>query len=288
MAAVSLQPITPPATDAAGQPAARLATATAAGNGQPAATPNDTVSLSGAAVTAAQPGQETGQGGAEFLPAEPSLFEVLAAAGTNQRAAPAAVGTDPAIATAGVVPANAGAATVNVTANAAASTAVNSAATTNTAATANGTDAAAANAGSTLLTATAQDQQQQLAQLDQLLSSLGIDPQSIPLFNQLALLLYLNDPAGLQHFVQQIESVSPLSANPASAASTQAATQTPAQAAQGAAVPKGAGPDGQAVGALAAQLQELQVSLASTEVGTAQTSPTGSPSSPGQALDIKA
>lgn len=284
MAAVSLQPITSPAQDAAGQTAPRPATAAAGSSVQPAATPNDTVSLSGAAVTAAQPGQETGQGGAEFLPTEPSLFEILtaSASATNQGADPAGA-TDPAVATDAPIAANAGTTAANGTANAT----VNAAAAANSNATANTTNAGAAAAGTTLLTATAQDQQQQLAQLDQLLSSLGIDPQSIPLFNQLALLLYLNDPAGLQQFVQQLESVSPFSANPASAASTRATAQAPAQATQGATT-SSAGANGQAAGALAAQLQELQVSLASSETQGAQPPVTGSASSPGSALDITA
>lgn len=50
-----------------------------------------------------------------------------------------------------------------------------------------------------------QTQQQELAQLDQTLQQLGIDPQSIGLFNQLALLAFANDPAALQQFVQQLQ-----------------------------------------------------------------------------------
>jgi len=51
----------------------------------------------------------------------------------------------------------------------------------------------------------AQGSQQELQQLDQTLQQLGIDPQSISLFNRLALLLYANDPAALQQFVQQLQ-----------------------------------------------------------------------------------
>lgn len=50
-----------------------------------------------------------------------------------------------------------------------------------------------------------QTQEQQLQQLDQALQQLGVDPQSISLFNQLALLAYANDPAVLQQFVQQLQ-----------------------------------------------------------------------------------
>lgn len=50
-----------------------------------------------------------------------------------------------------------------------------------------------------------QTQQQELQQLDQALQQLGIDPQSISLFNQLALLAFANDPAALQQFVHQLQ-----------------------------------------------------------------------------------
>ena len=50
-----------------------------------------------------------------------------------------------------------------------------------------------------------QTQQRELQQLDQTLQQLGIDPQSITLFNQLALLAFANDPAALQQFVQQLQ-----------------------------------------------------------------------------------
>lgn len=50
-----------------------------------------------------------------------------------------------------------------------------------------------------------QTQQQELQQLDQALQQLGIDPQSISLFNQLALLAFANDPAALQQFVLQLQ-----------------------------------------------------------------------------------
>ena len=50
-----------------------------------------------------------------------------------------------------------------------------------------------------------QTQEQELQQLDQALQQLGVDPQSISLFNQLALLAYANDPAVLQQFVQQLQ-----------------------------------------------------------------------------------
>jgi hypothetical protein len=47
--------------------------------------------------------------------------------------------------------------------------------------------------------------QQQLQQLDQTLQQLGINPQSITLFNRMAMLLYANDPAALRVMVQEIQ-----------------------------------------------------------------------------------
>lgn len=56
-------------------------------------------------------------------------------------------------------------------------------------------------------TAAATNPQQELAQLDQTLQQLGIDPQSISLFNRMGLLLYANDPAALQNLVQALQQV---------------------------------------------------------------------------------
>jgi hypothetical protein len=49
--------------------------------------------------------------------------------------------------------------------------------------------------------------QQELAQLDQTLQQLGIDPQSISLFNRIGLLLYANDPVALQNLVNTLQAV---------------------------------------------------------------------------------
>ncbi len=47
--------------------------------------------------------------------------------------------------------------------------------------------------------------QEQLVTLDQTLQELGINPQSISLFNRMALLLYANDPAALRVLVQGLQ-----------------------------------------------------------------------------------
>ena len=46
----------------------------------------------------------------------------------------------------------------------------------------------------------------ELAQLDHTLQQIGIDPQSISLFNRMAMLLYANDPAALKMLVQTLQS----------------------------------------------------------------------------------
>ncbi len=46
----------------------------------------------------------------------------------------------------------------------------------------------------------------ELAQLDDTLQQMGIDPQSISLFNRMAMLLYANDPAALRVLVQTMQS----------------------------------------------------------------------------------
>ncbi len=55
-------------------------------------------------------------------------------------------------------------------------------------------------------TATADTPLAELAQLDRTLQQIGIDPQSISLFNRMAMLLYANDPAALKMLVQTLQS----------------------------------------------------------------------------------
>ena len=88
-------------------------------------------------------------------------------------------------------------------------------------------------------------QQQELAQLDQILQQMGVDPQSISIFNQLAMLLYVNDPVALQQFISTLQGAFPQPATQpsaagatAGAAQTQALAQNPAAAS---AVPQTAG-----------------------------------------------
>lgn len=102
--------------------------------------------------------------------------------------------------------------------------------------------------------------QQQLAQLDQTLQQLGIDPQSISLFNRMGMLLYANDPAALRVMVQEIQGGA--QSGQASAANP-SATQT-AQSAQGLTQSPTLG-SGQAPPANQAQVQPQPPAPASTQ-----------------------
>jgi hypothetical protein len=83
---------------------------------------------------------------------------------------------------------------------------------------------AAANAAEPAPDAAAATPQQQLQQLDQALLQLGINPQSIPLANRMAMLLYANDPAALHLLVQALQTAA------TQQGSTQTGTNTAAQA----------------------------------------------------------
>jgi hypothetical protein len=73
--------------------------------------------------------------------------------------------------------------------------------------------------------------QQELQQLDQTLQQLGINPQSITLFNRMAMLLYAKDPAALRVLVQALQGAAqPAGQGGANNSATQATTQTQAQA----------------------------------------------------------
>ena len=154
----------------------------------------------------------------------------------------------------------------------------------------------AANGGNAPTGATSS--QQDLQQLDQTLQQLGINPQSISLFNRLALLLYANDPAALQQFVQQLQqgaqnigegnalASSPATQNAAQSQNTAQAqnagsTGTQAEAsAPGAGSASAANPtQGQAQNTLASsifvQFEELQISFGSNGAQTQSSSSGG-------------
>jgi len=72
--------------------------------------------------------------------------------------------------------------------------------------------------------------QQELAQLDQTLQQLGVDPQSISLFNRIGLLLYANDPTALADLVKALQAVDQQLGQLNGATNTTTQPQTAAQA----------------------------------------------------------
>jgi hypothetical protein len=154
--------------------------------------------------------------------------------------------------------------------------------------------------------------QQELQQLDQTLQQLGINPQSISLFNRLALLLYANDPAALQQFVQQLQqgaqevgegnalASTPASQNAAQSQNTAQAqnagstgSQAGASATGAASVPAANSAQGQAQNTLASrifvQFEELQISFGGNRAQTQLSSSGGanySGSNPNQSTQL--
>jgi hypothetical protein len=219
--------------DAAQQQAPPTATPVNANQAQGAPAPADTVTLTNRAAEGQQSGQDPNPGrfdraaflasaglsiGANRAPADPQP--------NSQQAPPLPVllpdlqPEGPAAA----VPANTAdaAANQNLSANAAAN-APNSA---NVAAAA----ADGANAADAPPDAAAVGPQQQLQQLDQSLLQLGINPQSIPLANRMAMLLYANDPAALQLLVQALQTAATQQAGSQTGADTAATGNAATQA----------------------------------------------------------
>jgi hypothetical protein len=154
---------------------------------QGAAMPQDTVTLSGQTAL----GQQTGQS-----PQQRAQFQekVITLAGA-QISAPTNPGAQQVPAAQPLPAAQQLAAAV-----AGAPTAATNAAKMVAAATNAGTNNATNNGGP-------QTPQQQLQQLDEALQQLGINPESISLSSRMAMLLYADDPAALQSFVQQAQQV---------------------------------------------------------------------------------
>jgi hypothetical protein len=210
------------AVDPAQQQAQANVTPVNANQAQGAPAPADTVTLTNQAAEGQQSGQDANRGhfdraallgaagyffGANARsnrqPPEHALPVLLRQVETHN--APATTGNDAA--------ANATNAAANA-ANAAANTEVNT------------TPAANAGANATFTTP-----QQQLQQLDQTLQQLGISPQSIPLFNRMAMLLYADDPAALRLLVQTLQTAaSQVGAGQVAASAAANSDQVPAQA----------------------------------------------------------
>jgi hypothetical protein len=156
----------------------------------------------------------------------------------------------------------------------------------------------------------------ELAQLDSTLQQMGINPQSISLFNRMALLLYANDPAGLRVLVQALQSgaqATTSSGSPASSANglqnivaAQAQSATAQPAANAGTTSSEASTDNPASSttvasrnvalaassqpsqnySLAVHIQELQLTFAA--VGAQQSSGAGQNQESGQLLNVTA
>jgi hypothetical protein len=111
--------------------------------------------------------------------------------------------------------------------------------------------------------------QQELQTLDQTLQELGINPQSITLFNRLSLLLYANNPAALRVLVQSIQGGAQNSAQAGNAttASSQASSSSfqPQASVQAPPLSAGNGADDSAAQAALAQPQTNSQQSAETQ-----------------------
>ncbi|HUO34295.1 MAG TPA: hypothetical protein VMU43_04835 [Candidatus Acidoferrum sp.] len=112
-------------------------------------------------------------------------------------------------------------------------------------------------------------QEQELAQLDQLLQQLGIDPNSIPLSEQLNMVLYLNDPTALDQLVQSLGQIFQTPPQTSGGSSQTAPIEAAPATSVTVAIPDTA--SGAQTNGFAAQFQELQQSLAA--IGAISSSP---------------
>jgi hypothetical protein len=150
-------------------------------------------------------------------PAQPATLSFLASSNTSTaNQAPASAAAPQQIAAAAAAPQQQVA--VAATSNGAASVAAQNSfvspaanlqtpATNPAAATGAGALPPAVQGASSPINASPAAQQQELAQLDQVLQQLGIDPSSIPLSEQLSMVLYLDDPSALAQLVQSLGQV---------------------------------------------------------------------------------
>ena len=183
-------------------------------------------------------------------------------------------------------------------------------------------DAAVSNAiTNTAIAATQQTPDQELAQLNQTLQQLGIDPQSITLFNRMAMLAFAQNPEALRNLVNQLQSadqqlnqLAALANSNATSAANQPASQAQAQApapaqntaaldavatqlnfteVQGAitseALATGANTGAVQPAQSTAQFQELQLSFSALEIqGTAAAQNAGNTAAQGQTINVNA
>jgi len=205
------------AVDPAQQQAAANVTPVNANQAQGAPAPADTVTLTNQAAEGQQTGADPDHGRfdrAAFLGAVAAYAGTRAADANRQPPEPTlpallpqAQTQDPPAATADTAPNQTAGTAPNTSANTGVAIAAANAPNANAAASTANAAANTANPANADATAgeSATTPQQQLQQLDQSLQQLGINPQSIPLFNRMAMLLYASDPAALRLLVQTMQ-----------------------------------------------------------------------------------
>jgi hypothetical protein len=235
-------------------------------------------------------------------PAQPATLSFLASSNTSTaNQAPASAAAPQQIAAAAAAPQQQVAAAA--TSNGAASVAAQNSAPNPAAATGAGALPPPVQGASSPINASPAAQQQELAQLDQVLQQLGIDPSSIPLSEQLSMVLYLDDPSALAQLVQSLGQVvqtahlKPLGgAAPAQPQNPDQLKSAPTQTALAAVAAAAATNQNASAGApnpatltangFAAQFQELQVSLQA--LGANSFAATAATAAPGGALNVVA
>jgi hypothetical protein len=271
MASITLQPGALPIEALQGGPAQQAAPGAPTANAnqaQSAPAPQDTVVLAGRVTETALNGENQNgsqfQGAAAFYTAQ----GILSAQSNVGATAPSAPATAPAQTGAPETPQTMAqvAAATNPATSAdpaiAAAVAANSQPSVNDAGAADPSDSA----GTPV---------QQLAQLDQTLQQLGIDPQSLSLADRMGMLLYANDPAALRVMVQEIQGGGQSVAQPAvtgpaaNAAAPQTQTSAQVQAQELLQT------SGQAPPANPAQAQIQTQSLAAAQVQDQNANPAG-------------
>lgn len=276
------------------QQAGATATPVDANQAQGAPAPVDTVTLTNQAAE----GQLTGQNpNAERFdpPAFVGAAGLFFGANTAQQNAAGTFQTAPALPTLLPEPQNAPAA-----APANAPDAANTAA--NQDPPANAANAAAAGAGANAANANdpaaaGDTPPLELQQLDQALLQLGVNPESIPVAQQLAMLLYANDPAALQLLVQALQNTATQQGGTQTGANTAANNNTGAtQAILQTATQPNQGQQTQAVpaiapgvaNALSTQIGELQIAIQAVEIQAPQQANTAAAGATGTSLNVTA
>jgi hypothetical protein len=222
MAAVNFS-LTPLSAPPAANPVAQGSTSAPQPNAVPAqgaANQSDSVTLTGRAAETQQTGNETAQFGqnAAFFFAERQSFRAANGSATSPSTARPEVPTLPVKLSDENQNGSQGQSTAAGTAKAVQDAEAENVNQQNTM-------ASAANATASNSTSNSQTPNAELAQLDSTLQEIGVNPQSVSLFNRMAMLLYANDPAALRMLVQTLQTGAQLAS--ANGANTKTGTASP-------------------------------------------------------------